>query len=122
MKYLDKHFFQPSSRSFPGKISTGVSDTSNPLELPQLGWLNAISPEEPRHALLRALARDIHIRNGEEHFDEWRTTSADVEFALLNTDDKATWKPCAIREMVGPSTKRRARQCWAPLRKQLALH
>ncbi len=101
VKYLDEYFFLPDNKTFPGKICIGVTDTGNPLEAPQLGWLKAISPEEPRHALLRALARDI--RNGEEHLDNWRTLtlSVEVEFVLIETDDKATWEPYAIREQIG---------------------
>jgi len=66
----------------------------------QRGWLKGISPEEARHALVFAIARDL--RKGLP-IDAWKTLvlSTTMEFRTMATEDDFFWEATKLRESVG---------------------
>lgn len=97
---MDFYFDEPGKKTFPGVVCIGVTDTSSPIALSNLGWLKGISPEEARHALVMAIARDM--RKGLP-VDEWKTVvlSTIAEFRTMTSDDDFFWEATKLRESIG---------------------
>lgn len=101
VQYLvDYYFDAPGDKPFPGVVCIGVTDASSPIAAANRGWLKGISPEEARHALVLAIARDL--RKGLP-IDGWKTMvlSTVVEFRKMNTDDDFFWEATKLRESIG---------------------
>lgn len=101
MRYLtDFYFKEPGNKPFPGVVCIGVTDTSSPIAAAQRGWLKGISPEEPRHALVFAIARDL--RKGLP-LDKWKilVLSATMEFRAMAAEDDFFWEATKLRESIG---------------------
>ena len=90
VQYLKNYYFSnPSSvDAFPGIVTVAVDDNFNPLRPEALGFLRAISPEEPRHALLFAIARDVENSAPEEVLFLWRRVllSTVMEFKKMSSE------------------------------------
>ena len=97
---MDYYFDTPGNKPFPGMVCIGVTDTSSPIVPASRGWLKGISPEEARHALVLAIARDL--RKGLP-VDEWKTMvlSTVVEFRKMDTEDDLFWEATKLRESIG---------------------
>jgi hypothetical protein len=61
----------------------------NPLNPGKLGSLKAMSPEEPRHALIFAIARDIDCGMSDEQLMPWKVliASAILTFQKVDNED-----------------------------------
>jgi len=97
---MDYYFDAPGNKPFPGMVCIGVTDASSPISAACRGWLKGISPEEARHALVLAIARDL--RKGLP-VDGWKTMvlSTVVEFRKMSTEDDFFWEATKLRESIG---------------------
>ena len=61
VQYLIEYYFSDPLKSpvFPGVVCLAVDDKFDAASPVAWGLLRAISPDEPRHVLLLAIARDI---------------------------------------------------------------
>lgn len=86
---MEYYFDDPAKvDAFPGIVTLAVDDTWSPQRAEARGLLKAVSPEEPRHALLLAIARDIQKGLPDESLVLWKrmVLSAVVEFRRLSTE------------------------------------
>lgn len=97
---MDFYFDAPGEKPFPGVVCIGVTDSSSPVAAASRGWLKGISPEEPRHALVLAIARDL--RSGLP-IAAWKTLALSIvmEFRTMATEDDFFWEATKLRESVG---------------------
>lgn len=105
VRYLMEYYFADPQKSdvFPGVVTLAVDATWDPCKPEARGLLRAISPEEPRHALVLAIARDIKAGLPEEGLALWRRMLLSVvtEFRRLSTDEDIFWAATNLRERVG---------------------
>ena len=85
MQYLQQYFFDKVGRGYPDTIKVACLDYLRPDKKDALGHLKAISPEELRHAMLLAIARDI--TKGLD-VDEWRRCLLSVTFSFQHVDSE----------------------------------
>jgi hypothetical protein len=85
----------------PVTIAVNVDDLSSAVFEP--GSLKAISPEEPRHALIFAIARDIDAGSPTAELRAWRDLilSAIITFKTVTTDDEIFRLSTNARESIG---------------------
>lgn len=97
--YLVKFYFLKPAR-FPETIHVAVNDTSCPSNRDHRGWLRAISPEEIRHAMMKAAARDVRAKLP---MDEWRfcMLTTTMIFTSHNSDDSVYWSAAKLRQEIG---------------------
>jgi len=85
-----EYYFSSSSAvdTFPGAVIVSVDEVYNPLTAESLGFLRALSAEEPRHALVLSIARDIRRGATDEELMLWRRVvlSTIMEFRRLSSD------------------------------------
>ena len=103
--YYREYFFnQPqSASSFGSPVIIAVTPDLSPDNDANLGNLKAISPEEPRHALIFAIARDIDKGMTDAELEPWKTISlsAVVHFKKVDHEDEIFWQATNCREAVG---------------------
>ena len=102
--YMDYFFGKPTTGiRFPSAVIIGVTADLSPANVANLGHLKAISPEEPRHALVFAIARDIDNGMSDEQLMPWKvlSTSAVIEFRPVENDDDIFWSATNARESLG---------------------
>lgn len=82
---------------FPDVIIAVIDETL------AFGSLKAISPEEPRHALILAIARDIEAGQSDVELQHWRDLilSTQVQFKRVDSDDDVFWQATVMRETIG---------------------
>lgn len=101
---MDYYFADPQKTDvFPGVVMIGTDATWDPCKPAARGLLRAISPEEPRHALLLAIARDVKAGMAEEGLLLWRRLLLSVvtEFRRLSSEEDIFWAATNLRERVG---------------------
>jgi hypothetical protein len=101
---MDYCFGKPTTGiRFPSAVINGVTADLSPANVANLGHLKAISPEEPRHALVFAIARDIDNGMSDEQLMPWKvlSTSAVIEFRPVENDDDIFWSATNARESLG---------------------
>jgi hypothetical protein len=84
-------------------VTLAVIGDLTPAVAGNLGNLKAISPEEPRHALVFAIARDIDAGLTDDELLPWKNlvVSAIITFKTVDTDDDIFWLATNARESVG---------------------
>jgi hypothetical protein len=89
--------------AFPSPVTIAVIGDLTPALAGNLGNLKAISPEEPRHALIFAIARDIDAGLTDDELLAWKNlvVSAIVTFKVVTTEDEIFWLATNARESVG---------------------
>jgi len=89
--------------SFGSRLMIAVYHDLNPLNPGKLGSLKAMSPEEPRHALIFAIARDIDCGMSDEQLMPWKVliTSAILTFQKVDNEDDIFWHATNARESLG---------------------
>lgn len=99
--YLLQYHFKTPTR-FPLEIFVAVSQSSSPANKDHRGWLRAISPEEIRHAIIKAVARDI--RAGLD-IAGWRFVflTTTMTFIPIESDDQLYWAAAKKRQEIGAS-------------------
>jgi hypothetical protein len=100
---MDYFFGKPTTGiRFTSTVIIGVTADLSPDNVANLGHLKAISPEEPRHALVFAIARDIDNGMSDEQLMPWKvlSTSAVIEFRPVESDD-ICWSATNARESLG---------------------
>ena len=103
--YYREYFFNnpQSASSFGSPVIIAVTPDLSPDNDANLGNLKAISPEEPRHALIFAIARDIDKGMTDAELEPWKTISlsAVVHFKKVDHEDEIFWQATNCREAVG---------------------
>jgi hypothetical protein len=102
--YTDYFFGNPTPGiRLPDSVTIAVIDPLTPSNAAHLGRLKAISPEEPRHALVFAIARDIAKGMSDDDLLPWRVlaTSAILTFKKVATEDEIFWSATNARETIG---------------------
>jgi hypothetical protein len=101
MSYFFRHVHP--SIAFPSPLTIAVIGDLSPAIAGSLGNLKAISPEEPRHALIFAIARDIDAGLSDADLRVWKNlaVSAIITFKAVATDDELFWLSTNAREAVG---------------------
>jgi len=89
--------------SFESRLTIAVHHDSTPLNPGKLGNLKAMSPEEPRHALIFAIARDIDSGMSDEQLMPWKVliTSAILTFQKVDNEEDIFWHATNARESLG---------------------
>lgn len=89
--------------SFDSRLTIAVYHDSTPLNPGKLGSLKAMSPEEPRHALIFAIARDIDNGMSDEQLMPWKVliTSAILTFQKIENEEDIFWHATNARESLG---------------------
>jgi hypothetical protein len=100
VQYLTDYFFNTLGKAFPEPVRVACLGNCRPDRKEALGLLKAISPEEMRHAMLLAIARDI---KKELDVSEWRTSCLSVifTFAHVDNEDMLFTQAANERESVG---------------------
>ena len=100
MQFLQDFYFDKVGKDYPENIKVASLDSCRPDRKDSFGCLKAISPEELRHAMLLAIARDI--KSGLE-VDEWRKSLLSVTFSFQQVDSEDTLFTLAAceRESIG---------------------
>lgn len=105
VRYLVDYYFSDPNKTdvFPGIVMIATDACWDPCKPAARGLLRAISPEEPRHALILAIARDVKAGMPEEGLLLWRRLllSAVTEFRRLSTEEDVFWAATNLRERVG---------------------
>ena len=100
-----EYFFQATfpGIAFPSPVTIAVIGDLSPSAVGNLGNLKAISPEEPRHALIFAIARDITAGMSDDELLPWKilATSAILIFKSVAREDDMFWLSTNARESVG---------------------
>ena len=117
VRYLMDYYFSDPQKSdvFPGVVMIGTDATWDPCKPAARGLLRAISPEEPRHALILAIARDVKAGMPEEGLLLWRCLLVSVitELCRLSTEEDVFWAATNLRERVGADCET---MCFSPFR------
>lgn len=89
--------------SFDSRLTIAVYHDSTPLNPGKLGSLKAMSPEEPRHALIFAIARDIDNGMSDEQLMPWKVliTLAILTFQKIENEEDIFWHATNARESLG---------------------
>jgi hypothetical protein len=105
MTYFFRHVHP--AITFPTPVTIAVIGDLSPANAGSLGNLKAISPEEPRHALIFAIARDIDAGLSEADLLAWKNlvVSAIITFKAVATEDEIFWLSTNARESVGAQFK-----------------
>ena len=84
-------------------MTIAVTPDLSPDNDANLGNLKAISPEEPRHALIFAIARDIDNGMTDAELEPWKTLSLSttLHFKKVEHEDEIFWHATNCREAVG---------------------
>ena len=84
-------------------MTIAVTPDLSPDNDANLGNLKAISPEEPRHALIFAIARDIDNGMTDADLEQWKTVSLSttLHFKKVEHEDEIFWHATNCREAVG---------------------
>jgi hypothetical protein len=105
VEYYREYFFkQPTPGiSFGSTVTFAVTHDLSPDVDANLGNLKAISPEEPRHALIFAIARDIDNGMTAAELEPWKLLSLStiIQFKKIEHDDELFWCATNCRESVG---------------------
>ena len=105
VEYYMSYFFHRvfPGISFPSPVTIAVIDDLTPAVAGNLGNLKSISPEEPRHALVFAIARDIDAGLSDDDLLLWKNlvVSTIMTFKTVDTEDSIFWLSTNARESVG---------------------
>jgi hypothetical protein len=105
VEYYMSYFFHRvhPGIAFPTPVHIAVIGDLTPAVAGNLGNLKAISPEEPRHALVFAIARDIDAGLTDDELLWWKNlvVSAIITFKTVDTEDDIFWLATNARESVG---------------------
>ena len=84
-------------------MTIAVTHDLSPDVNANLGHLKAISPDEPRHALIFAIARDIDNGMTDAELEPWKllSLSAIIQFKKIEHNDELFWYATNCRESVG---------------------
>ena len=103
--YYMSYFFRTVTPgiAFPASVVIAVIGDLSPAIAGTFGNLKAIGPEEPRHALIFAIARDIDAGLPEADLLMWKNliVSAIITFKKVATEDDIFWLSTNARESVG---------------------
>jgi hypothetical protein len=88
---------------FSDRVTIAIDDLLTPANPAHLGKLKAISPPEPRHALVFAIARDIANGMSDDDLLPWKVlaTSVVITFTRVFSDDSIFCLATDARELVG---------------------
>lgn len=93
-----EYFFKKlQTTTDPWALTVAVLDDSQP----DFGNLKAISPEEPRHAIILALAKDIESGTVDSLAWKNRILGTIVTFRKVDNDDDIFWHATNAREKIG---------------------
>jgi hypothetical protein len=100
VQFLQDFYFDKVGKAYPENIKVASLDHLRPDKKDSFGHLKAISPEELRHAMLLAIARDIK-RNLD--VSEWRKSLLSVtsSFQQVDSEDALFTLAACERESIG---------------------